>query len=138
VGPRAGLGGIRPPGPYSPRRVVYRLSYPGPPDDLSQFTLLYCQSLLYTVLVDYKVEVKNINTTLSMYVQRNVGARSHNHCCSGKAISVTYCECVFVSSMQRACACVMLCSVACPAVLYFFTLSHKRQDFRGGGGSYRT
>jgi hypothetical protein len=32
-----------------------------------------------------------------MYVERNVEARSCNHCCSGKAISVTHCECVFVA-----------------------------------------
>jgi hypothetical protein len=31
-------------------------------------------------------------------------------------------------------ACVMLSSVACPAPQYFSTLSHKRNDFRGGGG----
>ena len=24
-------------------------------------------------------------------------ARSFNHCCSGKAMSITYCECVFVA-----------------------------------------
>ena len=24
-------------------------------------------------------------------------ARSSNHCCSGKAINITYCECVFVA-----------------------------------------
>ena len=33
----------------------------------------------------------------SMYVQRNIQARSRNHCCSRKAISITYCECVFVA-----------------------------------------
>ena len=29
-----------------------------------------------------------------MYVKRNTEAPSCNHCCSGKATSITYCECV--------------------------------------------
>jgi hypothetical protein len=33
----------------------------------------------------------------SKYVYRSIGARSCNHCCSGKAVSVTYSECVFVA-----------------------------------------
>ena len=32
-----------------------------------------------------------------MYVQRNTEARSCNHCCSEKEISITYSECVFVA-----------------------------------------
>jgi hypothetical protein len=32
-----------------------------------------------------------------VYVQRNSEARSCNHSCSGKAIIVTYSECVFVA-----------------------------------------
>ena len=32
-----------------------------------------------------------------VYVQRNTGASSCNHCCSGKAIRVTCYECVFVT-----------------------------------------
>ena len=32
-----------------------------------------------------------------MYVQHNTEARSCNHCCSGKEISITYSECVFIA-----------------------------------------
>jgi hypothetical protein len=32
-----------------------------------------------------------------MYVERKIEARSCNHCCSAKSISITYSECVFVA-----------------------------------------
>ena len=32
-----------------------------------------------------------------MYVERETEVRSCDHCCSGKAISITYSECVFVA-----------------------------------------
>ena len=36
-------------------------------------------------------------TTQAKYVERNIEARSRNHCCSDKAvISIAYCECVQV------------------------------------------
>ena len=68
-----------------------------------------------------------------MHVERNREARSCDHGCSGKAISITCCECVFVAlgiqhamRMRR----FILPSVACSALQYFPTLSHKRYDFR--------
>jgi hypothetical protein len=69
-----------------------------------------------------------------MYVQRNIEARSRNHCCCGKAISITYSECVFILAlviqhakrMRR----IILSSVAFLALSYFSTLYHKRHDFR--------
>jgi uncharacterized ion transporter superfamily protein YfcC len=68
-----------------------------------------------------------------MYVQRITGARSRNHCCRGKAISITYCECVsvaFVIRHAKRMRRVVLSSVVCLALLYFSTLSHKRHDFQ--------
>jgi len=32
-----------------------------------------------------------------MYIQRNIEARSCNHCCSGKAVSITQLVCAFVA-----------------------------------------
>jgi len=59
-------------------------------------------------------------------------AHLYNHCCSGKAVSITYSECVsVVLVIQHAkCMChIILLSVACPAVPYFSTLFHKQNDF---------
>ena len=57
------------------------------------------------------------NQTGNVHVRRrNTGARSRNHCCSGKAISITYSECVSVALVtQRATRMrrIILPSVAC-------------------------
>jgi hypothetical protein len=58
-------------------------------------------------------------TIQKIYVQRNIVQLSHNHCCCGKATSVTYSECasvVLLSSMQSACA--VLYFYLCPVRLY--------------------
>jgi hypothetical protein len=70
-----------------------------------------------------------------------------------KAVSITNCECIFlivifnlimlklylffcqVSSMKCACA-VLICHVACPAMQYFSTLSHKWHGFGNKGTEY--
>jgi len=39
----------------------------------------------------------------------NIRARSRYHCCSGKAVNITYSECVFVALLSSVqCACVVL------------------------------
>ena len=64
-----------------------------------------------------------------MYIE----TRSRNQCCCGKAIIITHSECVFVALIiqhaMRMCH-FILSSAACLGVPHFFTLSHKRQDFR--------
>jgi hypothetical protein len=61
-------------------------------------------------------------------------ARSRNHCCRGKAISITYSECVSVALViqhGKRMRCIILESVASLSLPYFSTLPHKRHDFRG-------
>jgi hypothetical protein len=74
-----------------------------------------------------------MTTRQAMYIERKVEERSCNHRCRGKAISITYSECVSVAvvikhtmRMSR----ITLSSVAWPAVQHFSTLHHKRHDFR--------
>jgi hypothetical protein len=42
-------------------------------------------------------KLQHIVTVQTLYEQRNIVARSDNHCCRGKAINVTYVECVFAA-----------------------------------------
>ena len=53
-----------------------------------------------------------------------------NNCCSGEAVSITYSECVFVALGIQEGKYAIESSVACLALQYFSTLSHKWYDFR--------
>ena len=65
-----------------------------------------------------------------MCVYCYIEARSCSHCCSGKTISITYSQCVFVALRIEHAMCMRhIVILACPALLYFSTLSHKRHGF---------
>jgi hypothetical protein len=67
--------------------------------------------------------------------KRNNEARSRNHCCCGKAISITYSECLCVcvalviQHAKRMCG-IILSSVAWLALPYFSHIISKWHDFR--------
>jgi hypothetical protein len=60
-------------------------------------------------------------------------ARSRNHCCHWKAISITYSQSESVASViqhEKRMRDIILSSLACLPLPYFSTFSHKRQDVR--------
>ena len=66
--------------------------------------------------------------------KRNVEAHSCNYCCSGKAMSVTYCECAFVALGIHHAMCmfhIVICGFT-PSTIFFHDIS-KRHDFRKKG-----
>jgi len=88
---------------------------------------LYGRGLHIGVTDGRKLQVVTIQ---AMYVIRNNDGGLCNHCFSGKAMSITYPECVFaalVTCMKFACA--ILSSVTCPTLHYFSTLSQNGTIF---------
>jgi len=70
----------------------------------------------------------------AMYVQRNNDARSPNHVCSGKTVTITYCVCCSLrnpSCNAHAPYYTVICSLY-GSTIYFSTLSHKQRDFQEG------
>ena len=69
-------------------------------------------------------------TMQAMYVSRNIEARSCNHCCCGKAISITYSEFIFLALGIEHASCmgrIVICGLS-GSTVFFPTLSYKRQD----------
>jgi hypothetical protein len=76
-------------------------------------------------------------------IKGKIEALSRNRFCSGKTVTITYSECVFLAldiqrvkfmhMIQRVKFMHMILSfVVCSTVPRFFTLSHKLRDFQGG------
>jgi hypothetical protein len=91
---------------------------------------LYQPSQKYWNIHNLKYSAHKSITRQAMYVKRNNDVS--NHWRRGKAIIITYSECVTVALViqhkwrRRR---IILSSLACPALVYFSTLFHKRPDF---------
>jgi hypothetical protein len=68
-----------------------------------------------------------------MYIECNIEVYSRNHCCSGRAICITYSEREIVAlGIQQAkhMRCIVLSLMAPLAVQHFSTLTHKQHNFQ--------
>ena len=81
---------------------------------------------LYAIQTHFLTDPRNAKQDRQCTYKRNIDARSRNHCCRGKPVSINYYECLSAALviqhamlMRRT----ILSSVACLALPYFFTLS---------------
>ena len=71
-----------------------------------------------------------LRTRQEMYVSRNNEVHLCNHCCSRRAINITYCKSVFVTlGMQHAMRMRHIVICGLPPTQHFSTLSHKSTIF---------
>jgi hypothetical protein len=76
------------------------------------------------------LRVFNVGQEGQCTYKRSIEARSRNHCCYGKAISITYSECVSVAVGLQHAMRMRRIVINGLSVQYFSTLSLKRHDFR--------
>jgi len=82
----------------------------------------------FTILLD--CQMYEIDKTV--YVKRNIKAISCNHCCSGRAMSVTYSVCVFVASGTQREMRMRHCHLwRVRGLLYFFHIISLRARYSG-------
>jgi hypothetical protein len=81
-----------------------------------------------TWIMSYKIKLNVNPTRQAVYLECNTEARLHNHCCRGKAMSITHSQCASVALViqhARHMCRIVPSSVACLALPYFFTLPGK-------------
>ena len=79
-----------------------------------------------------RLGTQNMNYRQCTY-EHNIVARSREDCCRGRALSVTYSECVsvvLIIQQAKRMRYIILSAVACLPLPYAPTLSYKRHDFR--------
>ena len=73
-----------------------------------------------------------------MYVKWNIEVQSCNNCCSGKEMSITYCECVCVCECVCECVCVCVSGVCVCVVLFTQHAIRMRHTFICGLSDCKT
>jgi len=79
------------------------------------------------------VEIDVTCFRLLQHIKRKIQTLSYNRCCCGKAVSSTCSGCVSLALFgqhAKRMTPIMSSSVACPALTYFSTLSHRRHDLK--------
>ena len=78
---------------YGTAVIVYQSTQRDILEDLKSSGLPLREPQISQILIYYPT-LREMETRQAMYVERNMEARSRNHCCCGKAITITYCVCV--------------------------------------------